>query len=191
MLFITKHTFMTIKTDYILNALHVLSWIVFIGLCLDAGIFIVYTVLTLVLEPAVAAKMWKEVDLAAVYNYSQSHFVTLTSLIIITTILKALMFYVIVLFFYKKNFNLAKPFNETTKKFVLKLGYLSLGIGFFSSWGTGFVEGLVRKGVSIPDLRFMRLAGADVWWFMGIVLMVIAFIFKKGIELQNENELTV
>lgn len=191
MLFISKHIFMTIKTDYILNALHVLSWIVFIGLCLDAGIFIVYTVLTLVLEPAVAAKMWKEVDLTAVYNYSQSHFVTLTSLIIITTILKALMFYVIVLFFYKKNFNLTKPFNETTKKFVLKLGYLSLGIGFFSSWGTGFVEGLVRKGVSIPDLRFMRLAGADVWWFMGIVLMVIAFIFKKGIELQNENELTV
>ena len=191
MLFITKHNSMSIKTDYILNALHVLSWIVFIGLCLDAGIFIVYTVLTLVLEPADATKMWKEVDLTAVYNYSESYFVTLTALIIITTILKALMFYVIVLFFYKKNFNLSKPFNETTKKFVLNLGYLSLGIGFFSSWGTGVGEGLTQKGVSLPDLRYMRLSGADVWWFMGIVLLVIAIVFKKGIELQNENELTV
>ena len=182
---------MSIKTDYILKALNVLSWIVFIGLCLDAGIFIVYTILKLMLEPAEAAKMWKEVDLTAVYNYSESYFVTLTSLIIIATILKALMFYVIIKFFYNKNFNLAKPFNETTKRFVLNLGYLSLGIAFFSSWGTGFVEGLVQKGVSMPDLRYMRLAGADVWWFMGIVLFVIAFIFKKGIELQNENELTV
>jgi hypothetical protein len=182
---------MYIKTDYILTVLNVLSWIVFIGLCLDAGIFIVYTVLTLMLEPAQAAKMWKEVDLTGVYNYSQSHFVTLTALIIIATILKATMFYLIVKFFYNKNFNLSKPFNEAAKRFVLTLGYLSLGIGFFSSWGTKFVEGLTQKGVSIPDLRYLRLGGADVWWFMGIVLLVIAFIFKKGIELQNENELTV
>lgn len=182
---------MSIKTDYILKALNVLSWIVFIGLCLDAGIFIVYTVLKLMLEPEQAAKMWKEVDLTAVYNYSESYFVTLTSLIIITTILKAMMFYVIIKFFYDKNFNMAKLFNETTKRFVLNLGYFSVGIAFFSSWGTGVVEGLVQKGVSMPDLRYMRLAGADVWWFMGIVLFVIAFIFKKGIELQNENDLTV
>jgi hypothetical protein len=182
---------MYIKTDYILTVLNVLSWIVFIGLCLDAGIFIVYTVLTLMLEPAQAAKMWKEVDLTAVYNYNQSHFVTLTSLIIIATILKATMFYCIVKFFYNKNLNLSKPFNEAAKRFVLTLGYLSLGIGFFSSWGTKFVEGLTLKGVSIPDLRYLRLGGSDVWWFMGIVLLVIAFIFKKGIELQNENELTV
>ncbi|MFY7839521.1 MAG: DUF2975 domain-containing protein [Lacibacter sp.] len=182
---------MTIKTDYILKALHVVAWIVFIGLCLDAGIFIVSTILTLVLKPEHAAKMWKEVDLTAVHQYNESQFVTLTSLIIIVTILKALMFYVIIKFFYHKNFNLEKLFNETTKRFVLNLGYLSMGIAFFSSWGTGVVEALVQKGVSVPNLRFMRLAGADVWWFMCIVLFVIAFIFKKGIELQNENDLTV
>jgi len=37
----------------------------------------------------------------------------------------------------------------------------------------------------------MRLAGADVWLFMGIVLLIIAFIFKKGIEIQSENDLTI
>jgi hypothetical protein len=182
---------MTIKTDFILQALNVLTWIVFVGLCIDASTFIVSTIATLMLEPAQAAKFWRQVDLNAVYNFNESRFVTLTALIIITTMLKATMFYVIIQFFYKKSFNLSKPFSETTKRFVLNLGYLSLGIGLFSSWGTGFVEQLVKEGVSIPDLRFLRLAGADVWWFMGIVLLVIAFIFKKGIELQNENELTV
>ena len=182
---------MSIKTDYILQALHVLSWIVFVGLCIDASTFIVSTIATLMLEPPQAAKFWRQVDLNAVYNFNESRFVTLTALIIITTILKATMFYMIIQFFYKKKFNLSKPFSETTKRFVLTLGYLSLGIGLFSSWGTGVVEGLVKERVSIPDLRFMRLAGADVWWFMGIVLLVIAFIFKKGIDLQNENELTV
>lgn len=182
---------MYIKTDYILTALHVLSWFVFVGLSIDACAIIVHTVATLMLDTAGAAKFWKKVDLNAVYNYSQSHYVTLTALIIITTVLKAIMFYVIIRFFYKKSFNLLKLFNEKTKQFLLNLGYLSLGIAFFSSWGTGVVEGLVQKGISMPDLRLMRLDGADVWWFMGIVLFVIAFIFKKGIELQNENDLTV
>jgi hypothetical protein len=35
------------------------------------------------------------------------------------------------------------------------------------------------------------MGGSDVWIFMGITLLVIAHIFKKGIEIQEEHELTV
>jgi len=182
---------MSVKTDHILKALHVLSWIVFIGLCIEAGGFIVNTIVTLMSTPEGAAKFWKEVDLDAVYRYSQSHYVTLTVLMIIAAVLKALMFYFIIKIFYHRKLNLSKPFNEATKRFVLNLGYLSLGIGFFSFWGSKVAEGLAQKGVNIPDLRYLRLAGADVWLFMGIVLFIIAFIFKKGIEIQNENDLTI
>jgi hypothetical protein len=35
------------------------------------------------------------------------------------------------------------------------------------------------------------MAGADVWLFMGVTLFVIAQIFRRGIEIQTENELTV
>lgn len=38
----------------------------------------------------------------------------------------------------------------------------------------------------MPDLHYLRLGGADVWLFMGITLLVIAQIFKKGIEIQND-----
>ncbi len=68
---------------------------------------------------------------------------------------------------------------------------MGLGIGLFSFWGAKYSEGLVNKGVKIPDLQYLRLGGADVWLFMGITLLIIAQIFKKGIELQNENDLTV
>ena len=33
--------------------------------------------------------------------------------------------------------------------------------------------------------------GADVWLFMGVILIIFAMIFKKGIEIQSENDLTV
>jgi len=43
----------------------------------------------------------------------------------------------------------------------------------------------------MPDVQYLRLGGADVWLFMGVTLFVIAQIFKRGIEIQTENELTV
>jgi hypothetical protein len=43
----------------------------------------------------------------------------------------------------------------------------------------------------MPDIEHLRLGGADVWLFMGVTLFVIGHIFKRGIEIQSENELTV
>ena len=182
---------MSIKTDYILKALQVLSWIIFIGLCIEAGGFIINTIATLMLSPEGAVNFWKEVDLTAVYHYNQSHFVRLASLMIIATVLKALMFYFIVKIFHTKELNLSKPFNEVVKRFVLIIAYLALGIGIFSFWGIKFAGQLANQGVKLPDILQLRFAGADVWLFMGVTLLVIAFIFKKGVEIQNENDLTV
>jgi len=182
---------MSIKTDYILKALQVLSWIIFVGLCIEAGGFTTNTVATLMLGSEGAAKFWKQVDLTALYSYNQSHYIMLASIMIIATVLKALMFYFIVKIFHDKKFDLSKPFNEVMRRFVLMIAYLALGIGLFSFWGEKFVGQLVTQGVKLPDIMQLRLGGADVWLCMGVTLLVIAFIFKKGIEIQNENDLTV
>jgi len=49
----------------------------------------------------------------------------------------------------------------------------------------------LEKGISMPDDNSMGFGGADVWMFMGIILLVIAQIFKRGIEIQLENDLTI
>jgi hypothetical protein len=182
---------MSIKTDHILKALQVLSWIIFVGLCIEAGGFITNTVATLMLTPDGTEKFWKEVDLTALYHYNQTHYVMLASLMIIATVLKALMFYFIVKIFHDKKLDLSKPFNGVVSRFVLIIAYLALGIGLFSFWGTKFAGQLVNEGVQLPDMLQLRLGGADVWLFMGVTLLVIAFMFKKGVEIQNENDLTI
>lgn len=182
---------MYIKTDYILMALHLLSWFIFVGICIEAGAIITHTVVTLLSGPEGAARFWKLVDLSDVYQYDQSRYVTVSSLIIIATVLKAILFFVIVKLFLGKHLNLEKPYNMASQRFVGNLAYLSLGIGFFTLWGAKVAVHLRQAGVSIPDLDNLKLAGADVWLFMGVILLIVAFIFKKGVELQNENDLTI
>ena len=70
-------------------------------------------------------------------------------------------------------------------------GLVVLAIGLFSYWGAKHTQELVHQGVTMPELQQLRLAGADVWLFMGVVLLVFSQIFNRGIELQNENDLTV
>ena len=182
---------MSARTHYIQKAVYIVSWIIFIGVSVEAGGFIFNTFYTLFINPEDAHKFYMQIDLSELYNYDQSRFVTLTSLMIIAAIMRALMFYIIVKIFDDKKLNLAQPFNETVKGFVLKIAYLALGIGLFSYWGEKVTVRLVNQGIKMPDLQNLSLGGADVWMFMGITLLVIAEIFKKGIELQNENDLTV
>jgi hypothetical protein len=68
-----------------------------------------------------------------------------------------------------------------------------LGIGLFSWWGNNFSKWLKRNGQTVLTQTFenIKFEGADVWLFMAIILLIFGMIFKKGIELQSENDFTV
>ncbi len=50
---------------------------------------------------------------------------------------------------------------------------------------------LTKQGFEIADLQSLHIGGADVWLFMAVILFVIGQIVKRGIEIQNENDLTI
>ena len=182
---------MSRKTNFVFKVLQVVSWIIFVGLCIQAGGFIFNTVFTLLLNPDGASKFWTEVDLAALYHFNQSHYVTLTVLMCIVTVLKAVLFYNIVLVFHSKKIDLAQPFSDSLKKFIDLVTTISFGIGLFSLWGAGFTKNLIEDGLQMPNVADLSFGGGDVWWFTSVILLVIGQIIKKGIEMQQENELTI
>ncbi len=182
---------MSTKTSLFLKVLHVISWIIFIGVCFEAGALITQTIVTLWYTPAGANRFWKPVDLTGLYHFNQTYYVTLTSIMIIVAVMRAWMFYLIVKIFSENKINLSQPFNEGMKLFIERLAYFAIGIGLFSYWGAKFTENLVTQGVTMPGLQYLRIAGADVWLFMGVILLIITQFFKKGIDIQNENDLTV
>jgi hypothetical protein len=173
-----------------LNILLVLSWIIFIGLCIEAGAFITNAVFAIA-NPAVVPRLWRQIDLSDLFRHDQGHFFVVTLIMGIVAVLKAWLFFLIIRTLHSKDLNVARPFSSKVRRLVFVLSYVALLIGLFSSYGVRYTGWLVKQGVSMPDALYLQLGGADVWLFMAIILFIIAQIFKRGIEIQSENELTI
>lgn len=180
-----------INSEQILKVLNVLSWIIFIGVCIEAGGLLFNTFFTMALNPIGAKQFWIQIDLSDLYNHDPLRFLVQTLLICIVAILKAIMFYLIIRLFHSKKLDFLRPFNVEMKNFLFNITYLCFGIGFFSMWGIKHAQWLTELGIKMPGVENLGLAGADVWFFMGVIMYIFAHIFKRGIEIQNENELTI
>jgi len=182
---------MKISTKQMLAILLGISWVIFVGVCIEAGGFICNAFFTLVLNPVGARHFWQEVNLTGLYQYDHVHFLIETSLMSMAALLRAWLFYLIIKILHNKKLDMAQPFNPEVERFILSISYISLLIGLVSWIGATYTFWLVKQGVAIPDLQHLRLAGADVWLFMGVTLFVIGQIFKRGVEIQTENDLTI
>jgi len=180
-----------IKSKQILKVLNILSWIIFIGICVQAGGYIFNTLFLLTTNPFGPHYFWNGADLSGLYVYDRVYFLVIASLMIIVSVLKALLFYWIVKILHDKKLNMEQPFNKEVGSFVFKLSYAALAIGMFSAWTGNYSQWLAKKGVLMPSLESMSVDGADVWFFMAVILFIIGHIFKRGIEIQTENELTI
>jgi hypothetical protein len=186
-----KTNCMNKTNDYLLKGLYAISWIIFIGLCIDAGGVLTNTVYAIFFNASIASSFWNHIDLYNLFNTNQSSFITLTTLMSIVGVLKVVLFYIIIKIFHDKKLDFNNPFNETLGKYIVNIAYCAIGIGLFSMWGSDIAEWLIGKGEKLPTISKLKLGGADVWFFMGFIILIFAKIFKKGIEIQSDNDLTI
>lgn len=180
-----------ISNKLVLTILTVLAWIIFVGISIEVCALIVNAIFTLTASPETAKKIWQLADLSALRAYDRGHFIVVISIMTIVAMTKATMFYLIIKALNNKKLSFSQPFNQTSLRFIFGLSYCALLIGIFSRGGSNYAEWLEKKGIVMPDPEQLRLDGADVWLFMCVVLFMVAQIFKRGIEIQTENELTV
>ncbi len=171
--------------------LEIVCWFLFIGLAIETGGYLSNTIITLFVKPEWASHFWGFMDLSNLFQFDLGLFICLTSLLITVSLLKTILFYKTILIFHKKKFNLDHPFNPAIQDFLFHFCYIVFAIGLFTYAGSKFSNWLLAQGVLIPTLEKLNLGGADVWIFMGVTLLLVAKIFKKGIEIQNENDLTI
>lgn len=178
---------MSKRSDFVLKVLHIIAWIIFVGLCIEAGGLIVNFVVS-IYYPAFIQNLYQKLDLSAMYNSNKWVFFSIYSFIIFISLLKASLFYVVIRLLSK--FTLSNPFNSFVSEQITQISYYTFSIGILSYIARQTTKNLQHYGYAIDNLN-QFWADSQAFILMSAIIYVIAAIFKKGIEIQNENDLTV
>jgi len=169
------------------TVLTVVSWLIFIGLCIEAGGLIVNFIFSLV-RPEMISHLYQKLDLSAMYQSNQWVFFSVYSFILFISLLKVYLFYIVIRLLSK--LDLDKPFSNFVSEQITRISYLTLSIGLLSYIARQVTNKLTHYGYEINQLDKFWV-DSQAFILMAAVVYVIATIFKKGLEIQNENELTV
>jgi hypothetical protein len=173
--------------NLIFQGLHIVAWVIFVGLCIEAGGLIVNVFFTL-FKPEFVQNLYQKLDLTEMYKDSKAAFFGIYSFILSISILKAFMFYLVVRLMHKMD--LTKPFNTFVSNQILQISYYTLSIGLLSFIASQTAKNLMQHGHATDSLNKFW-ADSQAFILMGAVIYIIGTIFKKGVDIQNENDLTV
>ncbi|MBA3971508.1 MAG: DUF2975 domain-containing protein [Bacteroidetes bacterium] len=178
---------MSKRNNFVFKGLHIVAWVIFVGLCIEAGGLAVNFFSSLY-RPEFVQNLYQKLDLSQMYNHSKWAFFGMYSFILLISILKAYLFYVVIRLLIK--LNLSKPFNSYVADQIIKISYYTLSIGLISYLARQTAKNLLHYGFEIDSLN-QFWADSQAYILMAAVIYVIATIFSRGVEIQNENDLTV
>lgn len=178
---------MSKTNNIVFKVLHVIAWLIFVGLSIEAGALITNFIFH-IYNPEFVQNLYQKLDLAEMYNNSKGVFFGTYSLILFISLLKAYLFYSVVILMHK--IDLSNPFSSFVSEQIIKISYYTFSIGILSYIARQTVKNLQHHGFDIDMLNEFWV-DSQAFILMAAIIYVIATIFKKGVEIQNENNLTV
>ncbi len=178
---------MSKTNNFVFIVLHIVAWLIFVGLCIEAGALIVNFVYS-VFKPEIVGNLYQKLDLSSMYQQSKWAYFGMYSFVIFISVLKAILFYILIELLLK--LDLSKPFSNFVAKKITQISHYTFSIGILSLIARQTAKNLTHYGFEIDKLSQFWV-DSQAFILMAAVIYVIATIFKKGVELQNENELTV
>jgi len=178
---------MSKSNNLVFKGLYIVAWVIFVGLSIEAGGLIVNFVFS-IYKPEFVPNLYQKLDLSELYKSSKWVFFGIYSFILFISILKAHLFYVVIRLLGK--LNLSKPFNSFVSEQITQISYYTFSIGILSYIARQTAKNVQHHGFAIDNLNEFW-ADSQAFILMAAVIYVIATIFKKGVEIQNENDLTV
>lgn len=178
---------MSKTNNFVFWGLYIVAWLIFVGLSIEAGGLIVNFFFS-IYKPEFVPNLYQKLDLTQMYKDSRFAFFGTYSFILIISILKAYLFYIVIRLMHKMD--LSKPFNNFVSGQISQISYYTLSIGLLSYIARQSTKTLMHHGF-VPDNLNQFWADSQAFILMGAVIYIIATIFQKGVDIQNENDLTV
>ena len=170
---------MKTKTASILATLNVLSWIAYIGISIKCGA-IIFTYILSLFNQQVAKDLYQGLNL---YDLMHDSFVNYSLFVGITTALLAIKAYVAQLVIQVlSKINLKSPFDMEVAQLMEKISLMILVL-----WVLSLGASIYQELMELPNMDWN---GGEALFLSGLIFL-FAQIFKKGVEIQAENDLTV
>ncbi|MFZ1321938.1 MAG: DUF2975 domain-containing protein [Ignavibacteria bacterium] len=171
------------RTEVILNVMNVLAWIAFIGLLIESGA-ILFTYIMSCINQETSMDLYKGLDMFDLRSKDFWMYTQSVSFLIAIPAMKAYLVYLLIKIFSK--IKLMNPFKMEIALTIEKISYVLFGI-----WIVSILSSVNSKWMLKWTGEYFGNGILNEYLFMAGLVFIISQIFKRGVELQSENELTV
>lgn len=176
---------MKTQTKTILEIIKYLALIGGIGFSIECGALLISFIISF-WNPSFAQKMYLSNPLIyGLRNISETHFQVFMHLVIGIAAIKATVWYYLFDFLHK--LKLKNPFTNKVSNKIQNISYLLLSLWIISVIGNSYAKYVSKR----TDVDLVNFFDHRTYFFMAGIVYIISQIFKRGVELQEENELTV
>jgi len=170
-----------VKTRRILTIMHVLSWVVFIGLMVQSGAILFGYTFTL-LKPEMTGRLYSGLNMLDARESDLTQYTIGMFFMVLMPGLKAYVAYLVIKTL--TNVNLQNPFTMATVRKLESISYDLVAI-----WVVGILQHVHKEVWLKMDIDTNGYSGETL--FIAGLVFVISQVFKRGVELQSESDLTV
>lgn len=165
----------------------VVIWSIFIGLCLNAGA-ILFTFVYSLFNPIVSQNLFDGLNLSALRGQNTWYYSGVLSIVLFIAGQKAYLFYLMIRVFLK--IDLVHPFSRVVSKLISEISFVAFQIGVAILLASGIFKWMLTRGYDLDRVPQM-VSGGFEFLLMAALLIAIGIVFKRGVEIQEENELTI
>ena len=174
------------KTEKFLMVLKILAFMGGIKYSIDCGSQLTSFVASFI-NPDWAKRTYEvNLNIFSIREHSISFYAYAMCLTIAVSVLKAFIWYVIFNLLLK--LKLQTPFSMEVEKKLERIAFLLLGVWFVSSV---FWKIYIYYLSKTTGIQLLTNNIGDEYFFIAGILYIVSQIFKRGIEIQEENQLTV
>lgn len=172
----------TTNTDRVLMFMRILAWIAFIGFMIEAGAILVSYVVSLY-NPEASKNMYIDLNLSETRQFNFWHYTGSVSFLFALSCFKAYISFLMIQAL--SQINMINPFKIEVARILEKISDVLVTITIIAIVSNGHTRSLEKEGIVQDKLDL------ELYIFMALLVFIIAKIFKRGVEIQSEHELTV
>jgi hypothetical protein len=173
------------RTKNILRILTILSYVAMFGYIVQFGSQLISVVVSFFNPDAAGDIYMSSLGLYDLRQHSVTMFLSVMSFVLILSAINAYIWYWVVRLL--SNLNLQNPFSRKVAAILERIGFALLGIWIVSLIGDQFVHQLSKN----TGFAIGRIGRMNEYLFIAGIVYIISQVFKRGVEMQEENELTI